>query len=109
MSNNNSILSSTNQTWKYVTKLLVHTGGHIFGALAIYFYFFDRDKAFPSLIIAGVIYVIGEFIGFSIKCPKCGVRWYWQALKKPVSDNSIVKIRTQSSCPKCGFTNGSIT
>ena len=82
--------------------------GMSMGALSLYYYFSGSKQALPFLIAALVVFLIGSIIAHSIKCPKCAAHWYWQALKKPINEDAVVKIRFRTSCPSCGFKNSAV-
>ncbi len=98
-----SILYRTNQAW-------MHKLAHAMGMLAVLvfvgaLYLFPyQGWQFALFITVAVAFSIASiFINFRIKCPKCGSRWYWLALKTSVGDNGLGKFRSQKVCPACGF------
>jgi len=106
--NKKSILSRTNQAWKYYASLIIDFIGFIIFSLPFIFQTNPQQKI-PYFTVALICFVIGFYIQYNMKCPKCKVSWYLLALKKPLELNSIVKIRLMNSCPKCGFKNEKIT
>lgn len=66
----------------------------------VYFYnFFDlwRVCLFGGFITAFIM-LVGLWI--SIRCPQCGLRWYWYAFSK---DSKYLKIGNVSHCPRCDY------
>jgi len=102
------ILYSTHQAWKYFVPMLLDFIGIIIGILS-FNYYSDTQRQLLYLMVALSFLTISFIIKYNIRCPKCGTSWYWLALKKPMSEHAIVKIRSLASCPTCGFTNDSIT
>ena len=39
----------------------------------------------------------------SIKCPKCGVKWFWLAVRGKGSGSWLFWLSSLTVCPKCGF------
>jgi hypothetical protein len=66
----------------------------------VYFYsFFDlwRICLFGGFIIA---FIMLASLWISIRCPQCGLRWYWYAFSK---DSKYLKIGNVSHCPRCHY------
>ena len=66
----------------------------------IYFYsLFDlwRVCLFGGFIIA---FIMLASLWISIRCPQCGLRWYWYAFSK---DSKYLKIGNVSHCPRCHY------
>ncbi len=66
----------------------------------VYFYsFFDlwRICLFGGFIIA---FIMLTSLWISIRCPQCGLRWYWYAFSK---DSKYLKIGNVSHCPRCHY------
>jgi predicted RNA-binding Zn-ribbon protein involved in translation (DUF1610 family) len=104
-----SILYRTDQAWKYNTSLAVGSFAVLIAVGAFYFYSYQSWQ-FELCIALAVALSIAKFsIAFRIKCPKCGSRWYWQALKTSVSDNGLGKLRSQEACPACGYSGSAGT
>ena len=97
------ILSCTKQAWKYYVSMLLDSFGVFIGIFAFTNYS-DSQRHLIFLLAALLVFFIGILIKHTIKCPKCNSHWYWQALKKPMSEKSIVKIRLQTKCASCGLT-----
>jgi hypothetical protein len=66
----------------------------------IYFYsLFDlwRVCLFGGFIIA---FIMLSSLWISIRCPQCGLRWYWYAFSK---DSKYLRIGHVSNCPRCDY------
>lgn len=66
----------------------------------VYFYrFFDlwRICFFGGFIFA---FIILASLWISIRCPQCGLRWYWYAFSK---DSKYLKMGHVSHCPRCDY------
>ncbi|MBQ0799248.1 MAG: hypothetical protein KBT63_08160 [Porticoccaceae bacterium] len=98
-----SILYRTGQAWKYNTSLAIDGLGIIMAVISFYYYFSHPQLHLLYFIVSGVLLTIGFFIKLRIKCPKCGTLWYWHALKAPLGDNGLGKLRSHKTCPICEF------
>jgi ribosomal protein S27AE len=98
-----SILYGTHQAWKYNASLVADWLGIIIAVGSFYYYSSHPQLHLQYLMVAGILFIVGFFIALRIKCPKCGSHWYWQALKTPLGDNGLGKLRSQKVCPTCGF------
>ena len=101
--NAESLLLCTGQAWKYsisqaggITALLVF-------ASSFYFFTFQSWRFYLCWVLAGILSVVSMVIPFTIKCPNCDAKWYWQALKAPISKNGLMKLHAQKYCPTCGY------
>jgi len=102
-----SILYITHQAWKYDASMAVDWLGIIIAAGSFYYSSSYPQWYLPCLTIAGILFIIGFFIALRIKCPNCGALWYWLALKDPIGDNGLGKLRSQKVCPTCEFSGKS--
>jgi len=100
---NGSILSRTNQAWKHKTSLAFGMVAVFVFVGALYFFPYQSWQFELSLAVAVMFSIVSILINLIIKCPKCGSRWYWKALKTSVGNNGFGKFRSQKECPTCGF------
>ncbi len=113
MINKESILYQTHQAWKYRVKVVLNGFGFFFISLIIllqinivrFTYLSDVEL---SVIGLGFL-IAGEIFAFSIRCPKCKIRWWWYLLKSPITSVKYRDLRTQKECPLCGLSGNSIT
>jgi len=98
------ILEVSNQRSKFRNlwrAFFVATAVMLLGIVGlIYFYsFFDlwRICFFGGFITAFIMLVS---LWISIRCPQCGLRWYWYAFSK---DSKYLKIGNVSHCPRCDY------
>ena len=107
--NKNTILYRTNQAWKY--KFIVM--GAIAAAIPMIILGFNLSALewlrTLCLIAIGAYSVIGFIFGYTIKCPACKSRWWWESLKHPLGGKKSVQYLYQESCPSCGFINDTST
>ena len=104
-----SILYLTHQTWKYNASLAIGSLGTIIFVGSFYYYYSRPQWHLLFLMVAGMLIITSFIIALRIKCPKCGVLWYWQALKTPVGSDGLGKLRSQKACPTCGFSDDTVT
>ena len=103
-----NIITKTGQTWKIILTLVI-----IFLAMATMSYGFlninDISKTIFFLYVAvsatvGILAFI--FTCVSIKCPKCGAKWFWSAVNSKESMEWALSLKSLTACPKCGETHG---
>lgn len=70
---------------------------------AFYLFSYQSWQFVLSLAVAVALSIAHFILALGIKCPKCGSRWYWQALKTLVGDNGLGKFRSQKLCPTCVY------
>jgi ribosomal protein S27AE len=101
------ILSRTHQAWKYKASFAICWLAIIIFSVSLYNISSHPEWHIPGLMVAGIFFISGFIIAFNIKCPNCGSRWYWlalrESLKKPLLEDGFVKMRLQKVCPICGF------
>jgi protein-S-isoprenylcysteine O-methyltransferase Ste14 len=98
-----SILYRTNQAWKFnvpqIGFLLILL---LFGLAFLYS---TKEWQHNAYIAVSVTLCFASLlIQYTIKCPSCKTRWWWEAIKQPLSSKAITALVSQQSCPKCGFT-----
>lgn len=102
------LLDRTHQAWKQRASTL----GVLFGAVVMtatlwrYDYFSNTDSLDPHAVvylgISCVIIVASLYLSVgAIRCPSCGDRWIWRALKL-ASGRWLHWLRAQDVCPACG-------
>ena len=98
-----SILYHTHQPWKYNASIVIDWLGIVVATGSFYYYRSDPQRHLLYLSVAALIFITSSIIALQIKCPRCGSRWFWQALKTPLGGDGLGKLRSQNACPKCGF------
>jgi peptidoglycan/LPS O-acetylase OafA/YrhL len=98
-----SILYRTNQAWKFnvpqIGFLLILL---LFGLAFLYS---TKEWQHPAYITSvGILSVISLLVPYTIRCPSCKTRWWWEALKQPLFSKALTALVSQKACPKCGFT-----
>lgn len=99
-----SILYCTGQIWKF---RVMYIGAMIAAALVFGAQWFKGSMPGPwfvGVMLAGAVaaLVALAFPVITIKCPKCGARWYWMAISKKHRTNEFRWLASQTSCPVCG-------
>lgn len=87
-----SVLALTGQTWKLVlgiAALLVGSFAPLFSASGL-----DWTTG-TVLAVAGYV-----FVCFTVRCPNCGSRWFWQAA---LDAGLYGHIFGQGQCPACKY------
>lgn len=61
------------------------------------------EEVLFAFILAGILACCVAMICLSIviKCPRCGLRWYWYALSKDPKHN--IMLGHKHHCPRCHF------
>lgn len=66
----------------------------------------NLDKGAISfwIIISGMLIGISTFIigCMVIRCPKCGSKWLWVAIKNQSLNSWLLSLTNNGSCPECG-------
>lgn len=106
----NSVIKKTGQWWKLVSGFV----GLLLGA-AIMYYGIYLMRTLPQpppnlllLIFGGIALGFGAF-GFqciAIKCPDCGVRWFWATISTKGHKHFLIQALGHSVCPGCGNNKG---
>ncbi len=99
-----TILSKTGQSWKIwimFAALLLSQASIIYGQMNLD----TLPKDFYFLFVAGG--AISTFMVFiaacvSIKCPSCGLKWFWSAVSGQESKKWLFWLLSLKSCPRCG-------
>jgi len=103
-----SILCRTNQAWKY--RMILWGIWPVSILFCLGFLYSTSDWQYLVCVtFAGVFAFLSLFIAFTIQCPECKSRWWWEALKKPLNAGSLQTFASQKACPTCGFSNDTNT
>ncbi len=101
----NSVIRRTGQWWKV---LLGFWGVGLSGALMIAgivlgLEFGHESSWFMIMTIVGTFLGLGFFVFLcaSVKCPDCGVKWYWAAASKKHAKGWDRHVLLLSTCPAC--------
>src|SRR3989337_2744740 len=98
---NNSVIRRTGQLWKgtlFCTLFLLGVFTMFAGLVTL-----GGGEQIASfvLVIAGMtLAIISTVIALTtIRCPKCGVRWFWLAVKSQRAGTWLIWIMCQTRCP----------
>jgi hypothetical protein len=63
-------------------------------------------EQFTVLILSGVVVALASLFGacLAIRCPACGSKWLWQAVREKHSSSWLAWLLEQKTCPTCGAT-----
>ena len=103
-----SLLSSTGQLSRlhnagicFLLALLPSSGNH-----------FARQWAAVGAVVEAVaaacfvIFLCGGFVWvWRIRCPKCGLRWFFYAIRTEPIGEWLPWLKSFSACPKCGLSS----
>ena len=94
-----SLMQASGQMWK------LHAGTTAYAIAVFLIVWAAIERINYQLLVLGVIAgLLGTILcAVSIRCPKCGARWYWSALKN-VKPGFARRLVQQSQCPSCGYT-----
>ncbi len=66
----------------------------------------NADTWFMVRVIATIAGLVGAAVLLGwVRCPQCGSRWVWSALRTQPLDNWLPWIMTLERCPKCGYSH----
>jgi predicted RNA-binding Zn-ribbon protein involved in translation (DUF1610 family) len=59
---------------------------------------------FALAMLSAMVIGLGAFVFgcTAIKCPKCGERWLWRAVRTRSSGSWLHWLQSQDRCPACG-------
>jgi hypothetical protein len=97
------MLGASKQLWKlYFSLCFVILGGFV---LAFAVSSMERlTDGFLFVLVFGGLFVVSISVlagGLSIKCPKCGAKLFWRALKEAPASQWLQWLLTLSRCPAC--------
>ncbi len=92
-------MAATGQMWKLHMGTAAYAVGFV---LMVWGATHGMDYQF---IAAGVVTgALGTaFCSIAVRCPKCGARWYWTALRH-AQPGFARRLGQQSQCASCGYT-----
>ena len=103
---NNSLIKLSGQYWK--AKVVIY--GSVVGGVALFGGLLIIDKGTISfwIMITGMLIGILTFIigCIIIRCPVCGSRWLWVAIKNQSLNSWLLSLANNNSCPECGSQMG---
>jgi hypothetical protein len=97
-----SVIKRTGQWWKV---LLALWGGLAFGAAAFVAARVIQPVGWSGpLTLSGSLAGVGcfAFLCWSIRCPRCGARWYWLSVSDSAAKGWDRHVLLRPTCPACG-------
>jgi predicted RNA-binding Zn-ribbon protein involved in translation (DUF1610 family) len=101
------IVSTTGQTSKLIVGLSLLAVGGMVNLWAILYS--GSDSFDPAALLAQIqlpsalVALVGlAYVCFSIKCPNCGARWIWMAVRGKLQGHSLGSLLDLRACPTCG-------
>ena len=93
---------ATGQMWKLAIGTVAY-----FAALFLFAWGVLRGPDFQFIAAGLLTFALGVmFCSIAIRCPKCGARWYWTALRH-YQPRFVSRLLLQSRCPSCDYSEGS--
>lgn len=101
------IVTTTGQTSKLFVGVGLLAVGGLLNLWAVFYSGSDSFSAsallaqiqLPSALVA----LAGlAFVCVSVKCPNCGARWIWMAIRGKLPGHSLSALIDLESCPTCG-------
>ena len=99
-----SVIKRMGQLWKFI----VYVSGCGVGGIAMaigYSALNNPDSCvFPVGMLSGIALVAActGFAWVSIRCPACGQRWFWEAVRKQPLGRWLNWLLSLHDCPACG-------
>ena len=99
-----SVIRQTKQGW----KLIASFGGLCLGAGSLFVaeHFVKRSnaKVWALMMLASIAVSLGSFCFacFTIRCPACKSRWFWDGVRGQSARSWLFWLMSQRTCPKCG-------
>ena len=99
-----SVLRRAGQAWKLQVAFV---GLLIAGVLMVWAQLKITSltaEQFTFLTLAGVAMALVSLFGacIAIRCPSCGSKWLWQAVRNKHSNSWLAWLLEQKACPTCG-------
>ena len=91
-----SVIKTTGQWW----KALAGFAGLMAGTALLFAGFSFGIVLVPIGFAIGLGSAI--FAVAAIRCPRCGNRWVWSAMRTQASDSWLAWLLARSECPECG-------
>jgi DNA-directed RNA polymerase subunit RPC12/RpoP len=58
-------------------------------------------------IFGALVALVGFIAGAaSVRCPRCGARFFWRALRQLAFEEAMRSVLTATACPVCGSDGG---
>lgn len=97
-----TLLEQSGQRWKF--SLLVWGTMVGFGFMLAGMLLLSIAHAYLALVLGGLVLGVASFVfaSLSIRCPRCGQRWFWRAVSTR-NTNDWYSALTKSKCDRCGL------
>jgi hypothetical protein len=105
-----SLLSCTGQSWKLTLAIIGGLGYCAFLAAIEALWFGGRiaEEIRALSLPSGAALALGSFVFacLDIRCPNCGMRWFWSGVSR--KDDGVRLLFSRPACPKCGKSCGTL-
>ena len=98
-----SVITRSGQTWKMIVcaiALVIAVGSVFLGCSRINAL---TPEEFTGAVLGGAVFgIIAAAVACAaIRCPNCGARWVWEAVRKQAQDKWLLWLTQLSCCPHC--------
>ena len=99
-----NVIIKTRQSWKFKVMVAVL----ILSGVSIFYGLLNIDTLSNSTILffmaGGTLIGMSSFIVacINIKCPNCGYKWFWSAVRDKGYIGWLYWLNRLNSCPNCG-------
>ena len=102
---NTSVIKKTGQIWKGAASAALVIGGFLVMMVGLLTLSSGRPSVTFGLAIAGIMLGAAGFIFAcaSVRCPKCGARWLWLAIRYQPAGLWLLWVMNQQRCPTCNY------
>jgi hypothetical protein len=106
-----SVIKKTGQWWKMLAAFSGIVAGGVIMAIAFAVMNSLTAESFFVCMFVGMVFVFVSacFGCISIRCPSCGKRWIWEAVRKQPASMWLASLLGNRVCPDCGHPKESRT
>lgn len=103
MWHNNSLLVRTKQVWKLRNAIISWLLSPVLMVTPWALNLRSESTSNSAVLLATVAAASGFVLSFIIRCPRCGMHWFWWAMQARAPGGWYKALKAQSICPTCGY------